>query len=169
VLRRCVWSRNIKNGCSIYIYIYIYIYDISRLRVNLLNMWKNESTFLSNALRFAISRLRPFVHGKTNFAIKVSKEHSSNEIDSGKTNSSEGDSSPRATVSTTNAIWTDPAWNPGSHVYRLKLTWIILEHWLHTAQQKRFFSSTKTKSVLCRQIIGVSSEMRVKHTNALWG
>jgi len=28
-----VWSRNIKNGCSIYIYIYIYIYDISRLRV----------------------------------------------------------------------------------------------------------------------------------------
>jgi len=34
VLRRCVWSRNIKNGCSIYIYIYIYIYDISHLRVN---------------------------------------------------------------------------------------------------------------------------------------
>jgi len=29
VLRRRVWSRNIKNGCS------IYIYDISRLRVNL--------------------------------------------------------------------------------------------------------------------------------------
>jgi len=28
VLRRCVWSRNIKNGCS------IYICDISRLRVN---------------------------------------------------------------------------------------------------------------------------------------
>jgi len=27
VLRRRVWSRNIKNGCS------IYIYDISRLRV----------------------------------------------------------------------------------------------------------------------------------------
>jgi len=27
VLRRCVRSRNIKNGCS------IYIYDISRLRV----------------------------------------------------------------------------------------------------------------------------------------
>jgi len=22
VLRRCVWSRNIKNRCSIYIYIY---------------------------------------------------------------------------------------------------------------------------------------------------
>ena len=34
MLRRCVLSRNIKNGCSIYIYIYIYIYDISRLRVN---------------------------------------------------------------------------------------------------------------------------------------
>ena len=33
MLRRCVWSRNIKNGCSIYIYIYIYIYDISSLRV----------------------------------------------------------------------------------------------------------------------------------------
>jgi len=28
VVRR-VWSRNIKNGCSIYIY--IYIYDISSL------------------------------------------------------------------------------------------------------------------------------------------
>ena len=28
VLRRCVWSRNIENGCS------IYIYDISHLRVN---------------------------------------------------------------------------------------------------------------------------------------
>jgi len=24
VLRRCVWSRNIKNRCSIYIYIYIW-------------------------------------------------------------------------------------------------------------------------------------------------
>ena len=33
MLRRCVWSRNIKNRCSIYIY--IYIYDISHLRVNL--------------------------------------------------------------------------------------------------------------------------------------
>jgi len=39
VLRRCVWSRNIKNGCSIYIY--IYIYDISHLRVNLL-LWTGE-------------------------------------------------------------------------------------------------------------------------------
>ena len=29
MLRRCVWSRNIKNGCSIH----IYIYDISSLRV----------------------------------------------------------------------------------------------------------------------------------------
>jgi hypothetical protein len=34
LLRRCVWSRNIKNRGSIYIYIYIYIYDISSLRVN---------------------------------------------------------------------------------------------------------------------------------------
>jgi len=25
-VRRCVWSRNIKNWCSIYIYIYIYIW-----------------------------------------------------------------------------------------------------------------------------------------------
>jgi len=24
VVRRCVWSRNIKNRCSIYIYIYIW-------------------------------------------------------------------------------------------------------------------------------------------------
>jgi len=31
LLRRRVWSRNSKNGCSIYIY--IYIYDISCLRV----------------------------------------------------------------------------------------------------------------------------------------
>ena len=31
MLRRCVWSRNVKNSCSIYIY--IYIYDISSLRV----------------------------------------------------------------------------------------------------------------------------------------
>ena len=31
MLRGCVWSRNIKNGCSIY----IYIYDISSLRVKL--------------------------------------------------------------------------------------------------------------------------------------
>ena len=29
-MRRCVWSRNIKNRCSIY----IYIFDISSLRVN---------------------------------------------------------------------------------------------------------------------------------------
>jgi len=28
-MRRCVWFRNIKNRCSIYIY--IYIYDISSL------------------------------------------------------------------------------------------------------------------------------------------
>ena len=33
-MRRCVWSRNIKNRSSIYIYIYIYIYDISSLRIN---------------------------------------------------------------------------------------------------------------------------------------
>jgi hypothetical protein len=32
VVRRCVWSRNIKNMCPIYIY--IYIYDISSRRVN---------------------------------------------------------------------------------------------------------------------------------------
>ena len=32
-MRRCLWSRNIKNWCSIYIYIYIYIYNISCLRV----------------------------------------------------------------------------------------------------------------------------------------
>jgi len=30
LVRRCVWYRNIKNRCSIY----IYIYDISNLRVN---------------------------------------------------------------------------------------------------------------------------------------
>ena len=35
VLRRCVWSKNIKNRCS------IYIYDISSLRVN--NIKQNHS------------------------------------------------------------------------------------------------------------------------------
>ena len=34
VVRRCAWSRNIKNIRSIYIYIYIYIYDIRSLKVN---------------------------------------------------------------------------------------------------------------------------------------
>ena len=34
VVRRCVWSRNIKNRCSIYIYIYV----ISSLSVNDLNI-----------------------------------------------------------------------------------------------------------------------------------
>jgi len=40
VVRRCVWSRNIKNRCSIY----IYVYDINSLRVNdltlILLMWR---------------------------------------------------------------------------------------------------------------------------------
>ena len=58
VVRRCVWSRKIKNRRSIYIYIYIYIhththtytyiyiyiYDISSLRVNdltlILRTWR---------------------------------------------------------------------------------------------------------------------------------
>ena len=38
MLRRCVWSRNIKNGCS------IYIYDISRLRVKTL-FWRGCQLF----------------------------------------------------------------------------------------------------------------------------
>ena len=46
VLRRCVWSRNIKNRCSIYIY--IYIYDISSLKVNDLTLilltWRKRWT-----------------------------------------------------------------------------------------------------------------------------
>ena len=41
MLRRCVWSRNIKNGCS------IYIYDISRLRVK-------ESQSLIHIIHFHI-------------------------------------------------------------------------------------------------------------------
>jgi len=85
-------------------------------------MWINESIFLSSAPRFAISRLRPFVLGKSNFVMKMGVEHSSNETDSGKPNSSEGETSPRATLSTTNATWTDPGWNPGFRVYRRKLT-----------------------------------------------
>ena len=47
VLRRCVWSRNIKNGCS------IYIDDISRLRVNALQLGLNRT----NAVYW--QRLRP--------------------------------------------------------------------------------------------------------------
>jgi len=39
VLRRRVWSRNIKNGCS------IYIYDISRLRVNTRDLAKVSMLF----------------------------------------------------------------------------------------------------------------------------
>ena len=38
MLRRCVWSRNIKNGCS------IYIYDISRLRVK--KHWNNKFYYM---------------------------------------------------------------------------------------------------------------------------
>jgi len=48
VARRCVSSRNIKNGC--FIYIYIYIYDISSLRVNDLTLilltWKNDELLI---------------------------------------------------------------------------------------------------------------------------
>ena len=43
VLRRCVWSRNIKNGCSIY----IYIYDISRLRVKFSSLQFIKMTYFN--------------------------------------------------------------------------------------------------------------------------
>jgi len=45
VLRRCVWSRNIKNGCS------IYIYDISHLKVN--------DVFMVNAVFRRHTKFRP--------------------------------------------------------------------------------------------------------------
>ena len=48
-MRRCVWSRNIKNGCS------IYIYDISSLRVN-----RPVSASSNSLLKGLTSRLRPF-------------------------------------------------------------------------------------------------------------
>ena len=50
-MRRCVWSRNIKNRCStyIYIYIYIYIYDISSLRV------KRTARHFNTAIKILIS------------------------------------------------------------------------------------------------------------------
>jgi len=54
-LRRCVWSRNIKNRCSIYIYIYIYIYDISNLRVNWRSDFLNESEHQFSALWSSVS------------------------------------------------------------------------------------------------------------------
>ena len=46
-MRRCVWSTNIKNRCSIYIYIYIYtyIYDISSLRVKYKDSFSDPSRF----------------------------------------------------------------------------------------------------------------------------
>ena len=47
MLRRCVWSRNIKNGCS------IYIYDISRLRVNIILTFTSGYPQWSLSLRFA--------------------------------------------------------------------------------------------------------------------
>ena len=50
MLRRCVWSRNIKNGCSIY----IYIYDISHLRVKWTRplLRKTKSGFCACAITF---------------------------------------------------------------------------------------------------------------------
>jgi len=47
VLRRCVWSRNIKNRCS------IYIYDISSLRVNELHI---VELFLTNLQLLSLSK-----------------------------------------------------------------------------------------------------------------
>jgi len=137
--------------------------------LNLLKMRKNGSIFLSSASRFAVSRLRPFVLGKSNFAMKMSMERTSSETDSGKPNSSKGETSPRATLSTTNATWTDPGWNPGFRVYRRKLPWIMLERGVHAVQQTHFLSTMKTKSVLCSEIIAVGSESHVKHINALRG
>jgi len=55
VLRRRVWSRNIKNGCS------IYIYDISRLRVNLGSRWEWVDTSCCGALHL---RKQPWVPNK---------------------------------------------------------------------------------------------------------
>ena len=49
-MRRCVWSRNIKNGCSIY----IYIYDISTLRVNLAWNIANLSILREPFYKFAL-------------------------------------------------------------------------------------------------------------------
>ena len=46
MLRRCVWSRNIKNGSSIY----IYIYDISSLRVIRDERRKNKSVLCDERL-----------------------------------------------------------------------------------------------------------------------
>ena len=43
-MRRCVWSRNIKNRCSIY----IYIYDISNLRVKARHRKTASSTLKSH-------------------------------------------------------------------------------------------------------------------------
>ena len=103
--------------------------------VNLLKVWKSESSFLYNAPRFAkehhfskVTRLRPSVPGKRNFAMKMSTKHSSNDTDSGKPKSSVGETSPRATLSNTNATWTDPGWNPDFRVCRRKLTPVLFEH-----------------------------------------
>jgi len=52
VVRRCVWSRNINNRCSIYIY--IYIYDISSLRVKAL-----QQILISDTKLLRIKTQRP--------------------------------------------------------------------------------------------------------------
>ena len=59
MLRRCVWSRNIKNWCCIYIY--IYIYDISSLRVKLGIKVLEETGFTSSEGYWWLKCVSPFV------------------------------------------------------------------------------------------------------------
>ena len=51
MLRRCVWSTNIKNGCS------IYIYDISRLRIKHQDIPNNfDDGYIYSSLLYVTSR-----------------------------------------------------------------------------------------------------------------
>jgi hypothetical protein len=53
LLRRCVWSRNIKNRCS------IYIYDISSLRVKLWDYFSTHRCRSSPAARLVAQCFSP--------------------------------------------------------------------------------------------------------------
>jgi len=70
VLRRCVWSRNIKNGCSIYIY--IYIYDISRLRVKITS---RRRTLPEKLQVIHLAKTTSVLYGNTNLLLKITRDH----------------------------------------------------------------------------------------------
>ena len=84
VLRRCVWSRNIKNGCS------IYIYDISHLRVKVYKVcisWNSKEVLVEclqnhegkgwavQIIKFLIMQLTPLPCHLVPLSPKYSPQH----------------------------------------------------------------------------------------------